>query len=90
MGSLLAGEDAGGENRLSSGSGFESLEELSGVDPILERFPTVDEDNGNFVVVLFNQFGIAVDVDLAELEAVAGLEFGELVLDDIAKVASFA
>ena len=60
------------------------------VDAIFECFASVDEDYGDFVVVLLLKLGIGVDVDFAPVEVIAGLELAKLILDDVAKVASFA
>ena len=68
----------------------ESPKELGWVHSVLEGLPSVDEDYGNFFVVLLPEFGVLIDVDFAPGEVVTRLEFCKLLFDDFAEVAAIA
>jgi hypothetical protein len=57
---------------------------------VLERFASVDEDDGDLVVVLAAEVGIRVNIHIAPLKAAALMEFDEALLDDFAKMAALA
>ena len=68
-------------------SAGEFAEKLLFVHAVLERLATVDEDDGDLVVVLAAKFGVGVDVHFAPDEAAALMEFDEALLDDFAEMA---
>ena len=77
-------------SRLSFVSSGEGAEEGVGGHVVLEGFATVDEDDGDFVVVDALQVGIGVDVDLAPLEIRLIPELAQGVFDDVAEMTSGA
>jgi hypothetical protein len=55
---------------------------------ILECFASVDEDNGNLLVIFREGGAIVVDIYLLKLEEMPPAQGSELVLDRVAKAAS--
>jgi hypothetical protein len=68
----------------------ELAEELLFVHAVLKRFAAVDEDDGDFVIELAAQFGVAVHVDVAPGEAAAAGELGEALLHDFTEMTALA
>ena len=60
------------------------------VHAVLERFATVDEDDGDLVVVLAAEVGIGVNIHIAPLKAAALVKFDEALLDDFAEMTPLA
>jgi hypothetical protein len=60
------------------------------VHAVLERFASVNEDHGNFVVKLAAEFVVGVDVDFAPDESSAAGELGETLLNHFAEMTAFA
>jgi hypothetical protein len=60
------------------------------VHAVLESFAAVDENDGNFVVELAAEFGVAVDIDFLPGEAATTGEFDQALLDDFAEMATLA
>ena len=75
---------------LSSGQLRESAgqlpQEFLFIHAVLERFATVDEDDGDLVVVLAAEVGIGVNIHIAPVETAALMEFDEALLDDFAEM----
>ena len=57
------------------------------VHAVLECFASVDEDDGDLVVVLATEVGIGVNIHIAPVETAALMEFDEALLDDLAEMA---
>ncbi len=60
------------------------------IQPVLEGFAAIDEDDGDFVGELAAQAVVGFNINFMPMEAAAALEFGEFLLHDFAKVASLA
>src|SRR5215472_7676738 len=63
------------------------LQELLLIQPVLECFAAVDEDDRDFVGELAAQLVIGLHVHFAPAEAAPALQFGELFFYDFAKMA---
>lgn len=66
------------------------LQELLLIQPVLKGLPTVNKDDWDFVGELAAKLIVGLDVHFAPAEAAPALEFGELLLHDLAQVAAFA
>jgi hypothetical protein len=60
------------------------------VHVVLEGFVAINENDGDFVVVLTAKVGVGVDVDFAPGKAPAAGELGQTFFDNLAEVTSLA
>jgi len=75
---------------LTRRSACQLAQELLFVHPVLEDFSAVNENHRNFVVERPTEFGVRVDVDFAPSETAPTRELAEALLDDFAKMTTFA
>jgi hypothetical protein len=76
--------------KVKSGSRAELAEEFLFVHAVLEGFATIDEDDGDFVIVEAAYFCAGIYVNFAPVKAPALLKFDEALLDDFAEMTSLA
>jgi hypothetical protein len=60
--------------------------ELLLVHAIFERFASIDEHDGDLIVILTSEFYVGVDIYFAPVKAAALMEFDEALLDDFAEM----
>jgi hypothetical protein len=72
------------------GSVRQLAEEFLLVHAVFECLASVDEDYGNFVVVLTAEFGIGVNVDVLPCETAAARKFREALFHYFAEMTSLA
>jgi len=65
-------------------------QELAFVHVVLEGFAAVDEDDGDFVVVLTAEFRVFVNIDFQPSEAAVARELGQALFHHFAQVTALA
>jgi len=65
-------------------------QELAFVHVVLEGFAAVDEDDGDFVVVLTAEFRVLVDIDFLPGESAVARELGQALFYHFTQMASLA
>ncbi len=86
---VASGKDAGPSRRLGL-SPREPAKEVGLVEAVLERFASVDKDHRDFFVIAALELGVGVNIHLAPGEGAGSRQTGELLLYDVAEMASDA
>ena len=78
------------ETGLSTVEPLQRTQKFFAVQVVLERFPPVDENHGDLVVVFLPQFGVEIDVYLAPLKFSAGLDSRKGLLHHFAEMTALS
>ena len=84
---LFPGGTAYPESMRSAG---QPAEEFLFVHAVLECLIAIDKDDRDLIVILTSEFGIAVNVNFAPMEAASLMKFDEALLDDFAEMTTLA